>query len=960
MTTEPQPPVVRRTVAVRRWPSHSWPWPSSRIPGRVVADTKLDLVVDPARFLGRSLLAWDPHAGFGQLQNQAYGYLFPMGPFYLLGHAAEVPEWVVQRAWWALLLVVAYTGLLALADELRIGTPTTRLVAAVAFALSPRVLSTLGPLSIESWPFALSPWILLPLVRGSARGDPRRHALTSALLFACVGAVNAAATIGALLPAVLWLASRRRGPRRRQLTQWWVAGVALASTWWVLPLLVLARYAYPFLDYIESARTTTSVTSVPNVLRGVSDWVAFSPSLGEPSWPAGWALATAPLVAAGHRCGRCRGAAGHSGAQLPGTPLPRLVAGHRCGDHGRRSRRPARRAGPRACSTARSSPSATCTRPSPCCASRSPSALAQALAVLPILVRAGWSPRSAAWGLPRAEVAVRVAAGAVARGPGGRELAGVGRRPRTSSLASRRCPATGSAPRPGWTAIPTAGPCWSPGPRSVTTAGDTPTTSRSRRWHARRWLFATRCRSVRRAPRGCSTGSAPSWPAAARPLGSRARWRAAGVGRLLLRNDLDARAPADPLAVIRATLAGSPGIRRVATFGPPLDGTEGQVADLVGSPPARPALEIWDVERGSPDVSVSPLADVSRLGGGPEATVPMAAAGLARVPTLDVGAGTPGLAQAPAVVTDTLRRRDLDFGSIPGSGYGPTLPASTAVGSGRAAGDVLAAAPAAQTVARFAGEAAVRSSPSAADPRLPGWRGPGAQAASAFDGDPSTAWISADTGGRRWLEVSWPRPHQIATLRILPAGIAGLATPERVRVTTDAGSVTGRADATGTTVVPLKGPTRRVRLDLLGAPPSSQVAIAEVGGLEVPERLVLPRETPVDATRDTVLLTRSPDRGSCVPAAEWLCSPRLARPGEDPADLASRVHRVGARATLRCTPPCARCPALRWTTRWTRRWAMSRPARAPLSTTLRPAPERRWTATTGRPGSAPATTRRPP
>ena len=56
----------------------------------------------------------------------------------------------------------------------------------------------------------------------------------------------------------------------------------------------------------------------------------------------------------------------------------------------------------------------------------------------------------------------------------------------------------------------------------------------------------------------------------------------------------------------------------------------------------------------------------------------------------------------------------------------------------------------------------------------------------------------------------------------------------------------------------------------------------EVGGLEIPERQVLPRETPVDATRDTVLLTRSPDRGSCVPAAVWLCSPRWARPGEDP------------------------------------------------------------------------------
>jgi arabinofuranan 3-O-arabinosyltransferase len=196
----------------------------------------------------------------------------------------------------------------------------------------------------------------------------------------------------------------------------------------------------------------------------------------------------------------------------------------------------------------------------------------------------------------------------------------------------------------------------------------------------------------------------------------------------------------------------------------------------------------------------------------------------------------------------------------------------------------LAAAPAAQTVARFAGDATVRSSPSAADPGLAGWRGPGAQPAAAFDGDPDTAWISADIGGRRWLEVSWPTPHQIPMLRIVPSSITSLARPERVRVTTEAGKVTSHADATGgTVVVPPKAATRRVRIDLLGAPASAQVAIAEVVGLEVPERLVLPRETPVDATDDTVLLTRSPDRGSCVLAAEWLCSQRLARPGEDAA-----------------------------------------------------------------------------
>ena len=75
-------------------------------PGSTVADTKVDLVVDPLRFLGRALSLWDPSASFGQSNDQTVGYLWPMGPFFVIGRWAHVPEWLVQRFWWALVMSV--------------------------------------------------------------------------------------------------------------------------------------------------------------------------------------------------------------------------------------------------------------------------------------------------------------------------------------------------------------------------------------------------------------------------------------------------------------------------------------------------------------------------------------------------------------------------------------------------------------------------------------------------------------------------------------------------------------------------------------------------------------------------------------------------------------------------------------------------------------------------------------
>ena len=143
-------------------------------PGQISPDTKLDLTANPVRFLSRAFNLWNSELPFGQAQNQAYGYLFPHGTFFLAGDVLGLPDWVTQRLWWALLLVIGFWGLLRVAEVLGIGSPTSRVIAAVAFALSPRVLTTLGAISSETLPMMLAPWVLLPVIL-ALRGSGGTH-----------------------------------------------------------------------------------------------------------------------------------------------------------------------------------------------------------------------------------------------------------------------------------------------------------------------------------------------------------------------------------------------------------------------------------------------------------------------------------------------------------------------------------------------------------------------------------------------------------------------------------------------------------------------------------------------------------------------------------------------------------------------------------------------------------------
>ena len=74
--------------------------------GRVAADTKAYLYLDPGRLLARAPYMWHPEVALGTVTHQNIGYLWPVGPFFWLGEALGLPDWITQRLWLGSVLLV--------------------------------------------------------------------------------------------------------------------------------------------------------------------------------------------------------------------------------------------------------------------------------------------------------------------------------------------------------------------------------------------------------------------------------------------------------------------------------------------------------------------------------------------------------------------------------------------------------------------------------------------------------------------------------------------------------------------------------------------------------------------------------------------------------------------------------------------------------------------------------------
>lgn len=244
--------------------------------GRVAADTKSYLYIDPDRLLGRAASMWDPNIGMGTVTHQNIGYLFPLGPFYWFFEHLGVPDWVAQRIWLGSLVLAAATGVLYLCRTLGERGPGV-VVAALAFAFSPYSLHYAARLSVILLPWAALGWMLALTIK-AARDGGWRYPAIFAIVVQIVGGVNATALIFAGIAPVAWLAFATLGSRelagRRALMTAAKIGLltVVTSAWWIAGLSIQGGYGLNILKYTETVEAVAR-TSMPNeVLRGLGYW----------------------------------------------------------------------------------------------------------------------------------------------------------------------------------------------------------------------------------------------------------------------------------------------------------------------------------------------------------------------------------------------------------------------------------------------------------------------------------------------------------------------------------------------------------------------------------------------------------------------------------------------------------------------------------------------------------------
>lgn len=284
--------------AIRRAPRWFWPVallpPLWSAPGRIAADTKTYLSLDPSGLLGQATSLWETDTGLGTVTHQTIGYLFPQGPWWWIADVIGLPDWITQRLWWATLIAVALFGAHRLARTVNPQVDArAATITALAYGFSPYLFAYISRISAILLPWAVLPWLVLALRSGVTETRRWRSPARVALLVLVAGTVNATSIAFVVAGAVVWLVAELGSVRRAWPVVWRSAVTSVSvSVWWLVALVVQGANGIDILRFTETYETIMRTAMPSELLRGFGYWFSYGGDWLDP-----WVEATYGLLA---------------------------------------------------------------------------------------------------------------------------------------------------------------------------------------------------------------------------------------------------------------------------------------------------------------------------------------------------------------------------------------------------------------------------------------------------------------------------------------------------------------------------------------------------------------------------------------------------------------------------------------------------------------------------------------
>ncbi len=743
----------------------------------------------------------------------------------------------------------------------------------MAFGFSPRLLGTDPVISAEALPGAVMPWVVLPvLLAFSGRLAPRTAIVLSGAAVVCMGGVNAVENAGSLpLAAILVVWGVRQGLASWRFAVGWVGAVVVASLWWALPLMVLAGYAPPFYEYVESARDTTALIGWSEAVRGGTHWVAYLISGDQAWWPAGHALVSDPVLVSLSAVVATVGFVGLArwDNRLRGPLMLSVLVGLAALTiaHGGPAGTPAAETvrtwldGPLQIfrNVHKIDPVV-----------RLPLAIGFGSAVAAGITWAGQRRASLTEASPLAILVALVTVLSLgqpylvnnARTPGWDQISEPWRaaqdwlRVHDDDTTTLVVPGSGFAQQDwGWTID-----------EPLQLLGGVDRVSRSQvpliPGESIRFLSAL--------DQQISTGRGTP------RLGD--QLARAGIGHVVIRRDLDRSLTRSPHPGFAAVSLARAGLRTVARFG----------VGLVG----EPDVEILEVVPRLPMLRTTDLEDVVTVRGAPESILRVLSSGLVGAGQATVLEGEPGWGPAADVVTDGNQRRERAFGSNDES-LSALMTATEPWRTARAVHDFPSVSGAEPVVARYDGLDDLTASSAQGYADNFGPVTPQSGPYSAVDGDPSTRWLSSQATDptEQWIRLDFAGRRPVYTVSVLAVMDDREVVPIR-ELEVRAGDQSRRVatNASGTpSVVRFDGrevgsvEVRVVRAGTRANAARVGIREIEVGPLRPRRTYVVPGRIDADSSW---VFSSDPDRRACViTVGQPDCSVARIRAGEEPTGM---------------------------------------------------------------------------